>query len=285
ITFDEGYTTPPYVYTAFIGTAANLAYKSSAAYPHYSFAKLLEDVWGGGNLGQNDVTAPSPVEFFQPGGPDFGISATPASVSFGTGQSASSTISLSSTGGFASTVNLTAVSVPTGVTTSCVPSNLTGSETSTCTLTANKAGTYVVTISGTSGSLVRSTTIDVLVLVPDFSLTANPNSVSFVVNDSATATISLHSIGGFSGNVDLTTASSPDGPSISCTRTSLTGSQTSTCALGSSTAGSYVVTFTGTSGNLVHTASVSVEVTPPVAVPDFSLAADPAALSFVAGES
>src|SRR5439155_176960 len=172
-----------------------------------------------------------------------------------------------------------------GVTTSCVPSNLTGSETSTCTLTANKAGTYVVTISGTSGSLVRSTTIDVLVLVPDFSLTANPNSVSFVVNDSATATISLHSIGGFSGNVDLTTASSPDGPSISCTRTSLTGSQTSTCALGSSTAGSYVVTFTGTSGNLVHTASVSVEVTPPVAVPDFSLAADPAALSFVAGES
>ncbi|TLZ86064.1 MAG: hypothetical protein E6K05_00185 [Methanobacteriota archaeon] len=482
ITFDEGYTTPPYVYTAFIGTAANLAYKSSAAYPHYSFAKLLEDVWGGGNLGQNDVTAPSPVEFFQPGGPDFGISASPtsvsfgsgasatstvsltasggfngtvdltaasapagvtttcvpssisgsqtstctlsatnagsytvtitgtsgslvhtatiaatvtspdfslsanpASVSFGTGQSASSTISLSSTGGFASTVNLTAVSVPTGVTTSCVPSNLTGSETSTCTLTANKAGTYVVTISGTSGSLVRSTTIDVLVLVPDFSLTANPNSVSFVVNDSATATISLHSIGGFSGNVslnatsspaglstscspailvgsqssictvnsttissytvtitgtsgnlshsvsidvtvtpkpqpdftldanpsafsftagdsgsttislqstggfagivDLTTASSPDGPSISCTRTSLTGSQTSTCTLGSSTAGSYVVTFTGTSGNLVHTASVSVEVTPPVAVPDFSLAADPAALSFVAGES
>src|SRR5207302_4539015 len=59
ITFDEGYTTPPYVYTAFIGTAANLAYKSSAAYSHYSFSKLLEDVWGGGNLGQNDVTAPS----------------------------------------------------------------------------------------------------------------------------------------------------------------------------------------------------------------------------------
>src|SRR5439155_20977877 len=36
---------------------------------------------------------------------------------------------------------------------------------------------------------------------------------------------------------------------------------------------------------LVHTASVSVEVTPPVAVPDFSLAADPAVLSFVAGET
>src|SRR5256886_4996933 len=385
LTFDEGDASPPYVFTAFIGTAANLAHKSSAEYTHYSFAKLLEDVWGGGNLGQNDVTAPSPVEFFQPGGPDFGISANPTSVSFGTGKSASATISLSSTGGFADSINLTAASVPTGITTSCVPSSLRGNGTSTCTLTANKAGTYAVTISGTNGTLAHTTSIDVLVLEPDFSLTANPNSVSFVVNGSATSTIALHSIGvfwenvslnatsspaglsttcspailvgpqssictvtsptissytvtitgtsgtlthtasidvrvtpvpppdfaldanpsalsfaagdsgsttislqstgGFAGTVDLTTVSSPDGLSISCTRSSLTGSQTSTCTLGSSTAGSYGVTFTGTSGSLVHTASVSVEVTPPVAVPDFSLAANPSALSFVAGES
>src|SRR5467141_2874836 len=142
ITFDEGYATPPYVYTAFIGTAANLAHKSSAGYTHYSFAKLLEDVWGGGNLGQGDVNAPSPVEFFQPGGPDFGITANPTNVSFGTGKSASATISLLSTGGFADTINLTAASVPTGITTSCVPSSLSGNGTSTCTLTANKVGTY-----------------------------------------------------------------------------------------------------------------------------------------------
>src|SRR6266704_4874862 len=100
LTFDEGYTTPPYVYTAFIGPAAKLAYNSSAAYPHYSFIKLLEDVWGGGNLGQNDVNAPSPVEFFQPGGPDFGVSANPTSVSFGSGGSATSTVSLTASGGF-----------------------------------------------------------------------------------------------------------------------------------------------------------------------------------------
>src|SRR5439155_24751405 len=101
--------------------------------------------------------------------------------------------------------------VPTAVTTSCAPSNLPGREYSRCTITAHKAGTYVVTIYGTSGSLVRSTTIDVLVLVPDFSLTANPTSVSFVVNDSATATISLHSNGGFAGNFSLNATSSPSG--------------------------------------------------------------------------
>src|SRR2546423_9768419 len=114
LTFDEGYANPPYVFTVFIGTAANLAHKSSAGYTHYSFAKLLEDVWGGGNLGQNDVNAPSPIEFFTAGGPDFGISAKPTSVSFGSGRSATSTVSLNATGGFAGTVNLTAASVPTG---------------------------------------------------------------------------------------------------------------------------------------------------------------------------
>src|SRR5439155_3394 len=253
-------------------------------YTHYSFAKLLEDVWGGGNLGQNDVTAPSPVEFFQPGGPDFGISASPTSVSFGTGQSASSTISLSSTGGFASTVNLTSVSVPTGVTTSCVPSSLTGNGTSTCTLTANKTGTYTVTITGTSGTLVHSATIDVLVLEPDFSLTASPNSVSFVVNNSATSTIALHSIGGFSGNVSLNATSSPAGLSTSCSPTILVGSQSSICTVNSTTISSYTVTITGTSGNLSHNASFDVTVTP-APPPDFSLDANPSALSFNAGES
>src|SRR5207237_1157918 len=84
--------------------------------------------------------------------------------------SSRSTMSLSSTGGFAGTVNLTAASVPSGITTSCVPSTLTGNGTSTCTLTANKTGTYTVTITGTSGTLVHSATIDVLVLEPDFSL-------------------------------------------------------------------------------------------------------------------
>src|SRR6266550_7021881 len=249
LTFDEGYASPPYVFTAFIGTAANLAHKSSAEYTHYSFAKLLEDVWGGGNLGQNDVTAPSPLEFFTTGGPDFGISANPTSVSFGTGRSVSATISLSSTGGFNGTVDLTAASAPAGVTTSCEPSSLTGNGTSTCTLTANKAGTYAVTISGTNGTLVHSATIDVLVLEPDFSLTANPNSVSVVVNRSATSTIALHSIGGFSGNVSLNVTSSPAGLSTSCSPAILVGSQSSICTVNSTTISSYTVTITGTSGN------------------------------------
>jgi len=284
ITFDEGYTTPPDVFTSFSGPAANLAFKSSASYTHYSFIKLLEDVWGGGNLGQNDVTAPSPLEFFLPGGPDFSLTANPTSVSFGTGQSASSTISLVSTGGFGGTVDLTAVSVPAGVTTSCVPSSFSGNSTSACTLTASNPGAYVVTITGTNGTLVHPATIDATVSSPDFSLTANPNSVSFVVNNSATSAVALQSTFGFSGNVSLTTTSSPFGVTTSCSPPTLVGNQSSTCTMNATTIGSYTIVIQGTSGNLTHTASIDVSVTP-VPQPDFSLLANPSAVTFVSGQA
>src|SRR5438128_5800410 len=109
IMFDEAYTSPPYIYMSFSGTATKLAYKSTASYSHYSLAKLLEDVWGGGNLGQGDVNAPSPLEFFNAGGPDFTLFANPGTVSFSAGQSATSTVSLTASGGFTGTVDLTAL--------------------------------------------------------------------------------------------------------------------------------------------------------------------------------
>jgi hypothetical protein len=166
IMFDEAYTSPPYIYMGFSGPAAKLAYKSTASYNHYSLLKLLEDVWGGGSLGQGDVSAPSPVEFFGPGGPavpDFSLAASPGSVSFIPSQSATSTISLQSTGGFTGSVTLTVASSPAGVTGACSPSTVSGSQTSTCTLTGSSVGSYAVTVSGTSGSLVHTTAISVAV--------------------------------------------------------------------------------------------------------------------------
>src|SRR5213080_4478639 len=94
IMYDEGYANPPLIYAGFSGPATKTAYKSSVSYNHYSLLKLLEDVWGGGNVGQGDVGAASPVEFFAAGGPDFGISASPSSVSFATGLSGTSSVTL-----------------------------------------------------------------------------------------------------------------------------------------------------------------------------------------------
>src|SRR3989475_12487259 len=111
---DEAYRSPPLIYMGFSGTAAKTAYKSTAAYNHYSFIKLLEDVWGGGNLGQGDVNAPSPLEFFLAGGPDFGIAANPTSVSFGSGGAATSNVSPTATRGVTGTVSPTPASPPGG---------------------------------------------------------------------------------------------------------------------------------------------------------------------------
>src|SRR5881296_2203354 len=152
--FDEAYTSPPYIYMSFSGPATKLAYKSTASYSHYSLAKLLEDVWGGGSLGQGDVNAPSPLEFFGAGGPDFTLTANPGSVSFIAGQSVTSTVSLTASGGFTGTVALTAVSVPVGATTSCVPASISGTQTSTCTIT------------GTSGALVHTAPVAVTITAP-----------------------------------------------------------------------------------------------------------------------
>src|SRR5467141_1790981 len=166
IMFDEAYTNPPYIYMSFSGPATKLAYKSTASYTHYSLAKLLEDVWGGGSLGQGDVNAPSPLEFFNAGGPDFTLSANPGIVSFFAGQSATSTVSLTASGGFTGTVDLAAVSVPAGAQHSCVPVSISGTQTSTCTFTGTNAGSYAVTITGTSGALAHTAPVSVTITAP-----------------------------------------------------------------------------------------------------------------------
>src|SRR3989441_1268981 len=166
IMFDEAYTSPPYIYMSFSGPATKLAYKSTASYTHYSLLKLIEDVWGGGNLGQGDVTAPSPLEFFNAGGPDFTFSANPGTVSFAAGLSASSTISLQATGGFNGDVSLTTASTPAGVTTSCVPASFGGTQTSACTVSGTSPGSYTVVVTGTNGTLSHTASITVTVAAP-----------------------------------------------------------------------------------------------------------------------
>src|SRR3989441_304351 len=162
LTFDEGYGQP--IYTVWAGPVVKTAYTSSTAYSHYSVLSTIESNWNLPSLTTNDQNATNMNEFFTtPTGPDFSLSANPSTVTFVAGQSATSTISLHPMGGFNGTVALNASSSPAGITSSCVPSSITGSQTSTCTIGGTTPGSFAAVVTGTNGTLSHSTSIGVAV--------------------------------------------------------------------------------------------------------------------------
>ena len=96
--------------------------------------------------------------------PDFFISANPGSLTLSAGSSGASTMTVTSLNGFSGTVSLTTNS-PAGVSTSIDPTTVTGSGTATLTIGANSNGTFIVQVTGVSGSI--SHTISVSVIVPN----------------------------------------------------------------------------------------------------------------------
>jgi len=222
------------------------------------------------------------LTFIPPSTPatDFTISATsPSTVN--TGQSTSSTITITGQGGFASTVTLTDV-VPSSLSCGAItPSSLTGSGTSTISCNSNIDGTYSLTVTGTSGSLVHSATIAFKFnqpVQPDFTIAGSiPSPVN--AGQATTSTITLTSTNGFTGTMALTD-NVPAG--LSCgaiTPNSLTGSGTATVSCSSSTASAYTLTITGTSGSIIHSTTATFTVV------DFIVSANPSTLALITGIS
>ena len=200
----------------------------------------------------------------------FSLSASPNSVSVVQGNSGTSTITSTVTGGFDSAVTLSASGQPTGVTVTFGTNPITGAGTSTLTLTVASTaatGTSTITVTGTSGSTVETTTVSLTVTAaasPNFTLSASPTSVSVVQGNNGTSTITTTVSGGFNSAITLSASGQPTGVTVGFSPTSITGAGTSTMTLtvGSTTApGTHTITVTGTSGSTTHTATVSLTVT------------------------
>jgi len=221
--------------------------------------------------------------------PNFTLSASPSSVSVTQGNSGSSTITVTPSGGFTGSVTLSASGLPSGVTASfgTNPTTSTSSVTFTASSTAT-TGTATVTITGTSGSITHTTTISLTVNAtptPNFSLSASPSSVSVTQGGSGSSTVTVTPSGGFTGSVTLSASGLPSGvtASFGTNPTTSTSSVTFT-ASSTATTGTASVTITGTSGSLTHTTTISLTVNAP-AQPDFSLSASPASLTVKQGTS
>ncbi len=225
--------------------------------------------------------------------PDFSISATPASQTVVQGNSTSYTASTTALNGFTGTVTFSASGLPAGANASFSPASVAGSGTSTMTVTTSATtpvGSYTLTITGTSGSLVHSTTVTLVVNAAasgDFSISATPASQTVVQGNSTSYTASVTALSGFTGTVTFSSSGLPAGANASFSPPSVAGSGTSTMTVTTSAttpAGSYTLTITGTSGSLVHSTTVTLVVNA-AASGDFSISATPSPQTVVQGSS
>jgi hypothetical protein len=115
---------------------------------------------------------------------------------------------------------------------------------------------------------------------PDFSMSANPASLTLTQGGSGTSTITATALNGFSGSAALTVTGCPSGATCSLpSPVTPTASSTLTVSTTTSTAtGTFTLTVTGTSGSLVHSTTVALTVNP-APVPDFSLSRSPTSLT------
>jgi subtilisin family serine protease len=97
---------------------------------------------------------------------DFAISVSPSSRTVKRGKSTSYTVGVSSQGGFAGTVALSVTGLPPGATATLVPDSVVAPGSATMTVkTSGKTprGTFLLTVSGTSGASVRQATASLTV--------------------------------------------------------------------------------------------------------------------------
>src|SRR5438445_3101664 len=126
-----------------------------------------------------------------PANPDFALSAAPASQTVVQGGSTTYTANISRLGGFTGGVTFSVSGLPAGATGTFNPNPATANSSTLTVTTAatTPTGSFVLTITGVSGALSRTTSVTLVVnaaLVPDFSLSATPASQTVVRGGSTT---------------------------------------------------------------------------------------------------
>jgi len=186
------------------------------------------------------------------------MSATPATRSVGgTVVSTTYSVTIAPLNGFNSPVTLSASGPLIGALGTFSPNPATTSSTLTVSIMSNTpAGSYVLTLTGTSGSLSHSTTVT-LVVNADFSLTASPTSRTINHGQSASYTITIKALNGFTGPITFSASGFPSGSSVGFNPNPATTSSVLTVGTGGGTpSGTYTVTVSGTGGGKTHTVTV-----------------------------
>ena len=217
-----------------------------------------------------------PITFhIVPPGLGFTLSSTPPSVTCTQGQIMNTIITVTDRGGFNGMVTLSStVDKTSGLSAMLSPTSVIGPGTSGLALTCTTAGTYKVTVIGTSNGLTPvSITVPVTVTQGQqqgtFGITAIPSSILVIQGCGNVSMITLTSHG-FTGELTLKAEVSPANSGVtaqlSSTQVSLSVDQSETVILTVSAdqnavSGSYTVTVTAMNGSGSLTQSTVVQVT------------------------
>src|SRR5262249_14160617 len=132
--------------------------------------------------------------------------------------------------GFSSGVALSASGLPAGVTATFSPNPATPATPATLTLQAAAStvlGTYTFTVTGVSGALSHSVSVELIVGPPSFVLSGTPGARTVNPGQSTTFSVASKATAGFSGSIALS-ASAPSGITASFNPSSISGTTAST---------------------------------------------------------
>ncbi|MBO0888852.1 cellulase family glycosylhydrolase, partial [Candidatus Bathyarchaeota archaeon] len=199
-----------------------------------------------------------------PPGPDFVLSSSIPSPVL-SGQSAITTVTISSLNGFTGNVTLSDV-VPNGLSCGSISTaTIAKSGSATISCSGTNAGSFQLTIRGVSGSLTRSAIATFN--IQDFSVEASSPTIA-ALNSFANSTITITALNGYSGTISLSETNPVGLTCGSPTPNTITGSGTATISCTSNSQNVYSLTITATDGSLNHTATASFAYGTP---PDFTL--------------
>ncbi|WP_245536209.1 PQQ-binding-like beta-propeller repeat protein [Terriglobus roseus] len=208
---------------------------------------------------------------------DFGLSATPSSVTLMSGATGQAvTVAASALSSFTGSVAVTVSGLPTGVTASPATFSVTPGAPVSVTLTAASTatvGTAAIVFTGTSGMLTHTATVTAAVtvppvVVPDFTLTIAPTAITAVAGGTAgQVSVRADALNGLTGTVAVALSGVPTGVTASPASLVLTPGTAQTVSFtagAAALASSSTVTFTATSGSISHTGTVALTVQPAV---------------------
>jgi streptogramin lyase len=217
-----------------------------------------------------NIQTPQPIPF------DFTMSISgPTTATVAQGGSASFGVVVGLASGSPQAVNLTVSGLPTGSSYSLT--RLVGTPTYNSTLTIftdvnSPGGTYTITILGRTSAGLAHTVAPVLTiteLLRDFNLTAPVTDVPLVQGSRTDITLTVASVGYFSGNVTLSGSFSPPNDGVTVTFTPIvltpqpqggTAQTTMEITAQKNTVGTYQLTITGTSAQPSRTHQVTMTV-------------------------